>query len=74
MRNAQTELSVQPQKQCYDQALPLKRAKYKDVMQLVKNYVPPNKLYFYRSLKSEAVRPADEISSEDDDDQVEIDL
>ncbi|CAH1640743.1 unnamed protein product [Spodoptera littoralis] len=72
MRNAQAQLSVLPQKPLYDHALPLKKAKYNDVMQLVKNYGPPNKLYFYRALKSEAVGPTDDISSEDDDDQAEL--
>ncbi|CAG4931633.1 unnamed protein product [Parnassius apollo] len=74
MRNAQAQLSVLPQKPLHDHALPLKKAKYNDVMQLVKNYVPPNKLYFYRALKSEAVGPTDDISSEDDDDQAEVNL
>lgn len=74
MRNVQANVSVLPQKLLYDHALPLKKAKYKDVMQLVKNYVPPNKLYFYRALKSETVGPSDDVSSEDDDDQAEVDL
>ncbi|CAG5024169.1 unnamed protein product [Parnassius apollo] len=72
MRNAQAQLLVLLQKPLYDRALPLKKAKY--VMQLVKNYVPPNKLYFYRALKSKAVGPTDDISSEDDDDQAEVNL
>ncbi|CAG5043179.1 unnamed protein product [Parnassius apollo] len=74
MRNAQAQLSVLPQKPLYDHALPLKKSKYNHFMQLVKNYVPPNKLYFYRAIKSEAVGPRDDISSENDDDQAEVNL
>ena len=66
--------TLQPSSPVSKRPLPVKNAKYKDVMQLASNYVPPDKLEFNRRLKSENIAEeatAALLSGTDDDDQAD---
>ena len=66
--------TLQPSSPVSKIPLPVKNAKYKAVMQLASNYVPPDKLEFYRRLKSENIAEeatAALLSGTDDDDQAD---
>ncbi|KAJ8870118.1 hypothetical protein PR048_029130 [Dryococelus australis] len=72
LENQQMRIAnVQPISVLYDSSLPVKAAKYKDVMHLVTNFVPPNEAGFYHPLK--CMTAGDDIdaymSHTDDDDQ-----
>lgn len=72
LRDLEDDISVEPNIPVYNSSLPVKKLKYKDVMQLATNYVPPNEMEYYQNLKSEEVGDDDllrQISGTDDDDQ-----
>lgn len=74
LRDTEDNLSVKTNHLVYNSPLPVKKAKYKDVMQLATNYVPQNEIKYYQALKSEDVgdnEHVSQISGTDDDDQAD---
>ena len=74
-RDVGVELSVEPQSVVYSSPLPVKKAKYKDVMHLATNFVPPNEIGFYKGLKcklSDGENHSVDTGTDDDDQANEL--
>lgn len=70
LRDLEDTLEVTPNLLAYQAPLLIKKAKYKDVMELATKYVPVNEMEFYRALKGEQHEgDQDQVSATDDDDQ-----
>lgn len=64
IRRPNVSLSL-PSKQLYRSMLPIKDAKFKDVMKLAHKYVPPSDMWFYNTLQSASLQ--DQIVSSSSD-------
>jgi hypothetical protein len=62
-KNTKPNLTFMPK--CYENALPIKHAKYQNVMLLAQGYVGKNDMHFYQSLKSDEITLA-EVEAESD--------